>query len=498
MMTIIILLISFLLKYTSCVTPHHVININELNGTNLLSCLNGIAACKSLAYVANETHTKRNVTLKISSPLKISSNIAFSSYVGLTIIGDGPNVTTLVCTSSVKTGLNFSNTTTLTLSDFSISKCGIFVQYLNTTATFMVAVLVEECRGINITQVLFHDNNGYGLEFKRSVNMTITNSIFKDNYYRPVSSDCLTVGGGMSVYHDRQTQHQSYYITISSVIFDSNSANRVKIHKYSFDKIGGGLGLQLKNQTNVTLSVSDCTFLNNSAASGGGMHIFSLTFTNCNFADNKAPLYSGGGLDIYISVYNDSKPVGNVIHFKSCNFIGNRAENGGGVSIYSPRSPCTEIVDHNHIIFHESIFTENEAKTSAAVDINNKTIKPYGDTFLTDVTFRNCQFKRNSASQLQLNKNFKYTSFRIMFTVDISLKIEGKETLFKDNIGTALYIASTTVTFSKKSVTQFINNTRYRGGAILLTENGVMEVEEYSKLSFIHNKASVFESTNIS
>ena len=144
----------------------------------------------------------------------------------------------------------------------------------------------------------------------------------------------------------------------------------------------------------------------------------------------------------------------------------------GGVSIYSPRSPCTEIVDQNQIIFHESIFTENEANMSAAVDINNKTLKSYSDAFLTNVTFRNCQFKRNSSSQLQLNKNFKYTSFRIMFTVDISLRIEGKETLFKDNIGTALYIASTTVTFSKKSVTQFINNTVYRGGAILLTENG--------------------------
>ena len=103
MTTIIILLISFLLKYTSCVTPHHVININELNGTNSPPCLNGIAACKSLAYVANEPHTKRNVTLKISFPLKISSKIVFSSYVGLTIIGDGPNVATLVCTSSGKT-----------------------------------------------------------------------------------------------------------------------------------------------------------------------------------------------------------------------------------------------------------------------------------------------------------------------------------------------------------------------------------------------------------
>ena len=126
---IIILLISFLLKYTSCVTAHHVININELNGPN----------------------TKLNTTLKISSPLRIFSKIVFSSYVGLTITADGTNVTTLVCTSSGKTGLNFSNTTTLTLSNFSISKCGISVHYPNTTAMFMVAVLVEECHSINIT-----------------------------------------------------------------------------------------------------------------------------------------------------------------------------------------------------------------------------------------------------------------------------------------------------------------------------------------------------------
>ena len=94
--------------------------------------------------------------------------------------------------------------------------------------------------------------------------MTITNSIFNDNYYRQVSSDL--VGGGMLVYHDYQTHYQSYYINISSVVFDSNSANTVKVHKYSFEKIGGGLRLQLKNQTNMRLSVSDCTFLNNSAA----------------------------------------------------------------------------------------------------------------------------------------------------------------------------------------------------------------------------------------
>ena len=85
MTTIIILLISFLLKYTSCVTPHLVININELNGISSPSCLDGITACKSIEYVANEPNTKRNITLKISSPLKIPSKIVFSSYVGLNV-----------------------------------------------------------------------------------------------------------------------------------------------------------------------------------------------------------------------------------------------------------------------------------------------------------------------------------------------------------------------------------------------------------------------------
>ena len=57
-MTIIILLTSFLLKCTRRVTPHHVININELNGTDSISCHNGLSSCKLLEYIANKPKYK--------------------------------------------------------------------------------------------------------------------------------------------------------------------------------------------------------------------------------------------------------------------------------------------------------------------------------------------------------------------------------------------------------------------------------------------------------
>ena len=499
-------MIKFLLVYIlfvcySTATARAVITIDVHNGTDSPHCLNGSLPCKSLEYVAKyvaEYGSKDNIILEIKSSLiNITNRIKFCQFRNITIRGDGADNTTLTCADNEDKGsIEFHNSTGITLSQLSITSCGMNFDMPNIQAKFSTALYFNKSHHVNIKQVCFKNNNGLGVQFTKTTNLSVRESVFYSNYYRAKKdSGHLMVGGGMFVYHN-ETHSEPYFINISSVTFVSNSANTMEIATFNFLKTGGGLKLELgSKQTNVAVSISDCTFKNNTAVSGGGVHLFifssssynTITFDNCTFTNNDASVYSGGGLDVYISTWGKSRPVGNKIKITRCYFTNNKAEIGGGVSIYSPRSQCIERVHHNSIDFTESVFIRNVANTSAAVDINHKTVKSYGDTFLTNVTFTNCQFKSNRA--LQSSSLDKYTAFKTMFTVDISLTFNGNKTLFKNNTGTALYIASTTVTFTSGSVTKFTNNTGGRGGAMLLTENSLLKVGSKAELWFINNTA---------
>ena len=494
-----ILLLYILFVCYSASTVGKIIIIDVQNGTDSPHCLNGLVPCKSLEFVAK--NGINNTIFEITSPLvNVTTRIIFCRFQNVTIRGVGAKNTTLTCADNDNNGsIEFHKSTGITLSQLSITGCGTAFDMPLSKAKVSTALYFNECHHVNVKQVNFKDNNGFGVHFMKSTNLNVGESHFYSNYYQPKKdSRHLTVGGGMFVYHNER-QSESYFIKISSVTFDSNSANTMKIASFNFAKIGGGLKLQLGYQANTAVSISDCSFINNTGVSGGGAHLFifssaknnNITFDNCNFTNNNASVYSGGGLDMFISTKEKSRPLANQIILTRCHFSNNRAKYGGGVSIYSPRSPCIEKVHHNIINFTESVFIRNVANTSAAVDINRRTEKSYGDTFLTTVAFNNCQFRNNKALGSPLNENYKYTAFRVMFTVDISLTFSGNKTLFENNTGTALYIASTTVTFTSGSVTKFTNNTGDRGGAMLLTENGVLNVGSKAQLWFTNNTASL-------
>ena len=498
MIKILLLYILFVCFSTS--TAGKIIIIDVQNGTDSPHCLNGSVPCKSLELVAK--NGINNTIIKITSPLvNVTTRIIFFRFQNITIRGVGAKNTTLTCADNDNNGsIKFHRSTGITLSQLSITGCGTIFHMPLSKAKVSTALYFNECHHVNIKQVNFKDNNGFGVHFMKSTNLNVGESHFYSNYYQPKKDSRhltpLTVGGGMFVYHNER-QPEPYFIKISSVTFDSNSANTMKIASFNFSKTGGGLKLQLGNQANTAVSISNCSFINNTGVSGGGAHLFifssaknnSITFDNCNFTNNNAPVNSGGGLDMFISTKEKSRPLANQIILTRCHFSNNRAKNGGGVSIYSPRSPCIEKVHHNIINFTESVFIRNVANTSAAVDINRRTEKSYGDTFLTNVTFTNCQFKSNIALQSPLDKNYKCTASRVMFTVDISLTFSGNKTLFENNTGTALYIASTTVIFTNGSVTKFTNNTGCTGGAMILTDNSLLKLYPKAQLWFTNNMA---------
>ena len=265
--------------------------------------------------------------MEIKSPLiNITNRIKFCQFRNITIRGDGADDTILTCADNEDKGsIEFHNSTGITLSQLSITSCGMVfdMPYSGSKAKFSTALYFIECQHVNIKQVNFKNNNGSGVQFTKSTNLNVSQSHFDSNYYRAKN---LMIGGAMFVYHN-ETQSKPYFINISSVTFVSNSANTMEIATFSFEKTGGGLKLQLGNQANATVSISDCTFKNNTAVSGGGVHLFifssssyNITFDNCTFTNNDASVYSGGGLDMLISTWGKRRPVRDQIKITKCRF----------------------------------------------------------------------------------------------------------------------------------------------------------------------------------
>lgn len=99
--------------------------------------------------------------------------------------------------------------------------------------------------------------------------------------------------------------------------------------------------------SNVSVTVTDCTFRNNSISSpymhGGGMYIANCdpVFTNCIFEGNYA--YGNGGAFYFIN--------GN-LGFTNCTFTGNICTSNGGAGFVGAGS--TTIVDVNNCIFRDN------------------------------------------------------------------------------------------------------------------------------------------------
>lgn len=462
------------------------------NGDDCYKCLNDQDSkpCGSLEYIASKLNQKDNITINITSASLTVNKTNFVNFNHLIIAGRGMNITSINCTINEDGypvgGLVFSNSNNISLLDFTITKCGLIFNSQN--YSFKQAILFHNCSRLNISQVMFSRNTGYGLTIHRSGNASIVNCFIEHNYCHS-----KIPGGGISVYLEGQ---QYQHIHISCCKFNSNFADCEMPSIYSAN-IGGGIRVKVLDQNISSVLISNSTFINNSAVSGGGIYVLigqtssrnNISVQGCRFLKNKSMNYSGGAIDIYLSVFKKHAK-SNRLFISNCTFTENKAVIGGAVGIWSPKCDNASHKKLNYITFDNCLFKENVANVSAAVDVNHKSQKSYGDTFITKVYFKNCQFIGNKVEEGKTRWSKVHTNKRIVFTVDIDITFEGSKTSFRDNCGTALYIVSTNVRFASQSVTVFENNTGHHGGAILLIDNAVLHVDN-AKLRFISNSAII-------
>jgi len=266
----------------------------------------------------------------------------------------------------------------------------------------------------------------------------------------------------------------------------------------------------------------DCVF--EGAVSAGGSPVFTLsqnvmvTFLRCQFVNNRNLFSSGGVLTLQYLQTPSS------VLFDSCTFINNSANSGGVIVSYDVAPDivrflnCTfvnnlAVVDAGGVLFEQGLsnidfdqclFANNMAQTQGgAVVANPEAGSGYGFTTAV-LSFHRCQFMNNTAQQ----GGAVFASYlSSISTVILS------DSVFKENTasstGGALYLllqTNTTLGYAIQG-TAFSNNRASTGGAIYLVAGSTLSVDNstwsdnYSQNGggalYIENGASVAISRSV-
>ena len=176
--------------------------------------------------------------------------------------------------------------------------------------------------------------------------------------------------------------------------------------------------------------------------------------------------------------------------FKSCDFLNNLAEIGGGFVLLTREHYQST---HNTLSFIHCNWWNNYARYSAAMDLSRTERSSYTRDALTP-QFINCSFidnhvlnsetkiKDSSANFTDLGKGTLMTLyFTIVFQVHVS---------FEKNIGSALYLISSNATFSSGITAVFNKNHGINGGAFCLKASSVIKINPNSTFNIHNNTAS--------
>ena len=438
------------------------ISIDEDKGNDSNDCLQGQHSCQSLMYVSHSTiNISSSLTIKIiSSTLGIQESVVFTGINGLlTITGQRSNIK---CTGNENnlngSGIVFNKCKNVNLTGFTVEYCGLVYQQKKYYG--LQAVLFYKCSSIFLSLVNFTNSNGTGLVLYHNTGSsnifvsqcTFSNNILSDRFFYP----------------ERDTAHQ--------LRFTGGGFSIIRVHE-------------------VTILISFCQFVNNSASFGGALSlndIFNshILIPSCRFINNTAGT-SGGAVAITVHRKHYSLSSVYSIGFYFCYINGNTAQFGGGVAIQIPHDDRATS-QPNTILFHFCNFIGNKGKVTSAVDINGSSQKLYQSIY-TIIKFQtNNQFINNTAGiNLQGSGSHKGKLFKAtVFAIDVKVILNNKLS-FYNNIGTPIYVLNSHLHLGKfKSNITFVNNTGDCGGAIFM-DNGAMDIFLNTTLHFLSNSAVI-------
>ena len=481
------------------------------------SCGDRSSPCPTLETALNRTASESVATVVIlSDTLTLRSGIVRDNSTAFHLRGSERGGTLITCSSSshrLQPGLVFVGLDNVTISRVNFTNCGVGRDYeiLVFNFSYMAAIHFHSCKDVAISNVNVTGNRGAGLAIigPRGGMISIEHSQFSKNRVPLEHQSSYYGGAGVYVREINETGGESVQIQLFYCTFEHNQATFPYVFTFLnvFNRPrtgsgrGGGMDILLLHASGNSITLSHCTFHNNTAYLGGGLaiqidedsHHNRVYIEHCMFEgngcveDNKSG--SGGGVHLGYGVEERTglESVNNSFHVEYGMFRENCADLGGGMTFFTPRSNEMEPALSNEILLDHCQWIGNMAHIGAAVDISPHSESRTREGFLPTLVFKRCKFFKNHIIFRDLDLLQSFGSGAVFSSL---VDVQFLETVhFENNNGSALVIVNAIANFSECDA-EFVGNSGVQGGAISLTGISSLIVGPGKTYNFTENHAT--------
>ena len=449
--------------------------------------------------------------LLVNSMITLSEQIHVIGYHHLHIQGR-TNGTIINCSPNV--GLRFTEVRNLVISKITFSNCG---GMFNSTSTdqfgvilIKAALYMSNCTNVDLDNIAANNSTGTGLVmYDCTGNINILNSNFTNNYLNDTMMYMESGGGGLYIEFsecspewvqncnssNNQFNYNAIYY-IDNCIFVNNSRTRTT-NKESTASVfadrnghgGGGMSVWARGQSmNNSLVIHKCSFYGNKATYGGGLYFqFQqesyqqiLLVVDTVFENNEA-FDTGGGMDTGSIFTGTVFPKFITVNVENCWFLRNKANHGGGTSVFLSLALGTDPV--NKITFSKSTWRGNLAQFAYAINLRSLFLSHIRSYFTTKVLISDCDFIENKSTAKRSNSGIAAVHSRV-FPIILSNNV-----MFESNEGSGIKLIDSSIIVVQNSTITFLKNIANFGGGISLIGFSSIVVHTHVIMNFTGNCA---------
>ena len=501
-------------------------------------CLKGRAKCGTLLYAFTQCHILNNSTFhveegvhRLGGDLGGIYNTPFGGMLTeLRITGDGSDKTTIDGLGQY--GLAFVNVTQLHISGIRFVNCSqrrpstSFIRHGKgnySSKPFPVGVYVWRCHHVFIHDIVVGSDAVGLVMYETTGNVTISHSVFEGNNNL---QNGTAGGGGVNIefpycppghFNDSECGNNINFLTyasytIQNCTFRNNTAHTINdlesqfiLPNRSFHQAfgrGGGMAVYFSgNSSEITMNITHCLFDSNRAIYGAGLfaefhdqaHNNTLTITHNTFTSNECYHFDsqqgagGGGLRIAFLFYLEERSVmNNKVTIANCEFDGNRAYFGGGLSFLSGLEQKTS-EPTNKLVISNCVWRNNYARLGSAAYFSAFNQVRIGTPPLVELASNH--FENNSVDYVSQVQPYTIVGTGTVYCYNIPLELQDSNT-FTYNMGTGIVAVGTQVKFVSHSSAVFMGNVASNGGGIATYANGWITLNPNTTLEFQNNTAT--------